>query len=107
MSDLSSFFESRRDQEATIDLLDRFEGLKSRLQENSIEVKPISRFYNYREILEAFDTAAETAQADNIDFRLLRQANYEISLLSVIVDELSSQPQIKGWRSEVKRLISG
>lgn len=107
MSELPSFFKDYRDAQSTTGLLERFDALQSQLENNDIVVKPGSRFYNYRNVLEHFDEVAETAEAENVNFKLLRQANYEIELLTVIVEQLSSEPQIGGWRSEVERLISG
>ena len=107
MSELPSFFEEYRDAQSTTGLIERFDALQAQLENNGISVKPGSRFNNYRDVLEHFHEVAETDEAENVNFKLLTQANYEIELLTVIVEQLSSEPQIDGWRSEVERLISG
>ena len=107
MEELPPFLKTATDEESTNDLITRFDSLCERLQDSGIEVKPGSRFYNYRKVLETFDQVAGTKKAEDIDFRLLRQANIEVEFLSTIVDELTSKPRPTGWEPAVEKLISG
>lgn len=77
------------------------------LQEKGIPIKPGSRFYNYKRILDDFRLASERGNVEGLDFNLILQAKFEIYVIELAISELPRDPEVKGWLQKVKLVLSG
>jgi hypothetical protein len=91
------------------ELVNKVNALENRMVKLGIRVSSSSRIANYRRVLNNFLAIAQGGDLPKRqpNLKLFHQGMYEIEQLMVIVNDLSSPPEVQGWKQKVQIIVSG